>query len=210
MTIAITAAVLAFIGFRLAGAARHSLGQGRLLTAEIVRGIRWRHVWPVPLVLTLVIVVATALLFVPGLDWGWWTALGGEGNPVLGSTDQTAGTFLDWMVPGVFLTLLLPAVPVLALREEETFRLGAETWSGRRRAGMAVVFGLAHAVIGVPIGVALALSVGGAYFIWRYLRGLRASGGSQRAAVLESARAHTVYNWTILGLIVVLFATGSV
>ena len=65
-------------------------------------------------------------------------------------------------------------------------------------------FGLVHAVIGIPIGVALALGVGGGYFQWAYLRGWHASGGDPTAAVLESTRAHTAYNAVIV--VVVLAA----
>ncbi len=115
----LTVGVLAFVGFRLAGAARHSFtAAGRSQTLPIVRGIRWHHVWPAPIVLTLVLVVASVLLLMPGLDWGWWSALGGAGNPVTGTTEQTSGTPLEWIVPIVFLALLLPAIPLFALAEE--------------------------------------------------------------------------------------------
>ena len=210
MTLVLTAAVLGFLGFRLAGAARYSLGDGRRLAGLVVRGIRWRHVWPVPLVLTAVLAVSLALLQVPVLAWGWWSAIGGEGNPALGSTTQADGTFLEWLLPAVFLALLAPAVPLLALREEEVFRRGAEGWSTAKRAGLCVVFGLAHAAIGIPLGVALALSIGGAYFQVVYLRGFRSSGGRPRVACLESARAHTAYNWTIVALVVVVLVAEAV
>ena len=145
----LTVGVLGFVGFRLASAAGHSFtAAGRSTTAPIVRGIRWRHVWPAPLVLIAVLVVATLLLRVPGLDWG---------NPVTGTTDQTAGTPLEWIVPLVFLTMLLPAIPLFALAEERTFRRGSELWSWPRRVRRTLEFGLAHALIGIPIGVALAL-----------------------------------------------------
>jgi hypothetical protein len=209
VSLALTVAVLGFIGFRLASATRFTLRDGRRTALEIVQGIRLRHVWPVPIVLGLVVAAASALLQVPGLDFGWWALLGGQGNPVLGSTDQTAGTFLEWLVPAVFLVLLAPAVPLLALREEEMFRLGAEDWSNRRRAARAVQFGLIHALIGIPIGVALALSIGGAYFTLVYLRGYRRSRGDRRTACLESGRAHTVYNVTIVTLVAVLLVTGQ-
>ena len=126
----------------------------------MVTGIRWRHLWPVPFVLTAVVVAASALLRVPGLDWGWWSALGGIGNPVTGSTEQTAGTAWEWIVPLAFVALLLPALPLFAYAEERIFRTGAHHWSRPRRALKIVQFGLVHALIGVPIG---ALSVPGAF-----------------------------------------------
>jgi hypothetical protein len=207
LTAVLTAGVLAFVGFRLVSTASLVARSAALRqrAAEIVRGIRWRHIWPVPFVLTAVIVAAVALLQVPPLRFGWWTALGGVGNPVTGTTDQTAGTALEWLVPVVFLLLLVPALPLFAFREEELFRVGAEEWSAGRRVAKAVQFGLVHALIGIPIGVALALSIGGGYFQWAYLRGFRTAGG-RRGAVFESARAHTAYNGVVV--IVVLVAIG--
>jgi len=202
----VTAAVLAFVGVRLVNGFRASLTTGgRALIGPTVRSIRWRHVWPVPLVLAAVLGASVALIQLPGLSFGWWTAIGGHGNPVFGQSNRTAGKVWEWLVPVVFLLLLTPALPLFARREEEIFRRGAESWSPARRAGRAVLFGLAHAVIGIPIGVALALSIGGGYFTWSYLRGWRASGGNQEAALQESTRAHTTYNGVIL--VVVLLAT---
>ena len=81
------------------------------------------------------------------------------------------------------------------------FRTGAEHWSTARRVLKVVQFGLIHAVIGIPIGAALALSVGGAYFLRVYLREFARS-GSANEATLESTTAHTVYNGVIIGLVV--------
>jgi hypothetical protein len=138
---------------------------------------------------------------IPGLSFGWWTAIGGQGNPVVGSTDKTAGTPLEWIVPLVFMVLLVPVLPLFAEREEVMFRQGAEHWSWGRRAYKCVQFGLVHALIGIPIGVALALSIGGAYFMWAYLRMYRRAG--PEAALLESTRAHAAYNLTIVVLVMV-------
>ena len=211
LTALLTVSVLAFVGFRLVSAAslmaRSSVLRQR--AREIVRGIGWRHLWPIPFVLAAVLLTAIALLQVPPLRFGWWTALGGLGNPVTGATDQTAGTTLEWLVPLVFILLLVPALPLFAFREEEIFRLGAEGWSGRRRIVKAVQFGLIHALIGIPIGVALALAVGGGYFQWAYLRGFDASGGDQRAALYESTRAHTAYNGVIVVVVLLAIASGG-
>ena len=79
------------------------------------------------------------------------------------------------------------------------FRQGADHWSTGRRMRRAVEFGLVHALIGIPIGVALALSIGGVYFTWRYLKG----------GILESTRAHLAYNLEVVILVVVALATGT-
>lgn len=206
ITTVVTAGVIAFFGLRLVQGARYSVrGAGRQRVLEIVRGIRFRHMWPVPIVLVVVVTAALTLVQVPGLAWGWWSALGGVGNPVFGSSDQTQGTPLEWLLPLVFIVLLVPALPLFALREEQMFRRGAEHWSWLRRVLMALAFGLVHAIVGLPIGVALALSIGGAYFQIAYLRRFRQT-GSQHEAVLESTRAHTTYNGLVVISVLVALA----
>lgn len=202
----LTIAVLGFMGVRLVtGLQRSRSANGRTIVSDVLHHIGWRHVWPVPLLLTVVIVAATALMQVPGLSWGWWTMLGGEGNPVFGSSDTTAGTVWEWVIPLVFMCLLLPALPLFAYAEERLFRSGAEGWPPRKRALKILQFGMIHAVIGIPLGAALALSLGGAYFMWVYLRAERRT-HSRWAATLESTTAHTVYN----GLLVMLVITAVV
>lgn len=199
----LTWVVLALVGVRLVSAARVTWSyEGRSTVRTVMTAIRWRHVWPVPLLLAAVVTVASLLVAVPGLDWGWWTSIGGQGNPVTGTTDRTVGTVWEWLVPLVFLLLVLPSLPLFALAEERMFRRGAETWAWPKRIWKVIAFGVVHAIIGIPIGVALALSVGGAYFMWVYLRQYRHT-LDQRAAVTESAAAHTAYNLAILGTVLV-------
>lgn len=199
----LTFAVLGFMGFRLVTGLRHSRSaEGRSVVSQVWRRFGWRHVWPVPLLLTVVIVVATALMQIPGLSWGWWSMLGGTGNPVFGESDATAGTVWEWVIPLTFMCLLLPALPLFAYAEERMFRTGAEGWSQARRLLKVLQFGMIHAVIGVPIGVALALSLGGAHFMRVYLREYRRH-PNQHDATLESTAAHTVYNGLIVLLVVV-------
>lgn len=197
----LTLGVLAWVGSRLVLTARYATGRGRSRAMAIVRGLRLRHFLYALPVFAAVIGAAIALVQVPGLDFGWWTAIGGQGNPVIGATSRTNGTPLEWLVPALFVALLVPGLPLLVLREEEMFRLGAETRSvwGRIRRG--VEFGLVHALIGIPVGVAMALSIGGWYLTWRYLVGYRR--GGQAAGLAESARSHLAYNLTILGLVAV-------
>ena len=174
---------------------------------QILHGLRVRHFLAVPLVAALVVSAALVLIQIPPLDFGWWTALGGEGNPVFGSTERTAGTALEILIPLFFVVLLAPALPLFAEREEQIFRAGAEDWSTAKRILKGVQFGLVHAIIGIPIGVALALSIGGWWFTIAYLRGFRA--GGPEAALLESTRAHTAYNATIVAIVfVVLVGAG--
>jgi hypothetical protein len=156
-------------------------------------------------VFVLVLIAASLLVQLPVLSFGWWTAIGGIGNPVTGSTERTQGTALEWLLPIAFLVVLLPALPFFAEREERAFRLGAEARTPTQRRWKDVRFGLIHAVVGIPIGVALALSIGGAYFTWAYLRGFRRSGGSQASALAESTRAHLAYNLAIITIVLVAY-----
>ncbi|MCU1361212.1 MAG: hypothetical protein JWN99_2501, partial [Ilumatobacteraceae bacterium] len=133
---------------------------------------------------------------------GWWSSIGGQGNPVFGSTDQTSGTAWEWLIPLVFIALLLPALPLFAHAEERIFRAGAEHWTTQRRVFKTLQFGLVHALIGIPIGAALALSIGGRYFMRVYLREF-ARTRSREQATLESATAHTVYNGVIIGVVII-------
>ena len=170
----------------------------RLVT--IVRGVRARHVLLAVPVLVAVATTAMLLTEVPGLDWGWWAALGGEGNPVVGSTERTSGTPLARAIPLLFLLLLIPVLPLFAEREEQLFRAGAERWSAARRVVRGLEFGLVHAVIGIPIGVALALALGGWYFTAAYLWAFRRTGRPD-LALLESTRAHLAYNAVIVAIV---------
>lgn len=200
-----TLIVLAFVGVRIAGGTRIALsGRGRSRIAAIVAGLRIHHFLLAIPALTCVLVAVLVLLAVPGLDWGWWSALGGFGNPVTGGTERTTGTTLEWLVPLVFLGLLLPALPLFAEAEERMFRQGAERRSRWGRLRRNVEFGLAHALIGIPIGAALGLSVGGAYFTWRYMKAYEAT-GEEGPALLESTRSHLAYNAVVLLIVAVAF-----
>lgn len=201
---ALTALVLAVVAARITTGTRVAMsrdGRGRL--RELIGGLRVRHFALAVPALAVVGAAAVALASLPGLSWGWWTAIGGVGNPVTGGTERTSGTVLEWLVPVVFLVLLLPALPLFAEAEERMFRLGSERRSAWGRVAKSVQFGLMHAIVGIPIGAALGLSLGGAYFTWAYLRRWRDT-HSQRQAVLESTRAHLAYNLVVVALVLIL------
>jgi hypothetical protein len=204
----LTVAVLAFVGFRLADAARQTVS-ARSHVRMLVAGLRPRHFLRAIPVLGAVLAVATPLLAVPGLDFGWWTWLGGQGNPVVGvgRPSATPGP-LETIVPAVFVTLLIIGLPLLVEGEEWVFRRGAQHRDRAANARRSVLFGLVHALIGIPIGVALALSLGGFYFTWAYLGVWRAT-GSEEAALAESTRSHLAYNLVIAVIVIAALATGS-
>ena len=196
----VTVVVIAYIGSRLVVAARRvAQADMRAHALAIVRGLRPRHFLMAPPVFALVVAAAIALLQIRPLQFGWWTAIGGEGNPVFGTTTRTENSPLAWIVPVVFLILLIPALPIFAEREEQMFRQGAEHWTMGHRVRRGLEFGLVHAIIGIPIGAALALSIGGWYFTWRYMRG----------GLAESTRAHLAYNLEVIGIVIVALALGA-
>ena len=203
----LTVAVLALVGYRLADAARQTFAD-RGHVWRLLTGLRPAHFLRAVPVLGAVMAVATALLTVPGLDFGWWTQIGGEGNPAVGVGREGATGPLEAVLPVIFMSLLLIGLPLLVEGEEWVFRRGAERRTPAANARRSVLFGLAHALVGVPIGVAIALSVGGFYFTWTYLRRWRAT-FSQEAALAESTRSHLAYNLVIAAIIVVALATGS-
>lgn len=203
-----TVAVLAFIGVRLVEASRHATTRrARAHSVEIVRGLRPHHFLLAVPILALVIGAFLLLVQIPGLSFGWFTAIGGEGNPVFGTSERTAGTPLEVIVPLVFVALLIPALPLLVEREEYLFRRGSEHRTLAARIWRGMVFGLVHTVIGIPIGAALALSIGGWYFTWAYLRGYGQGGAT--AALLESTRSHLAYNTIIVTLVLVAIVSES-
>jgi len=204
-----TAAVLTFVAAELTVGARRQFQSRRWRRGwEVARGLRLVDFGLAVVTVAIVIAVAWALLLIAPLRFGWWTALGGNGNPVIGSSSRLSGSILSWLVPAVFLALVVPLLPAFAEAEERRFRMGAEGWSTRRRAWRGLQFGLVHAVIGIPIGVAGALSVGGWYFTWRYVRAARR--GSPEAGLLASTRAHLSYNLVVLAVVAVAVATGQV
>jgi hypothetical protein len=204
----LTTLVLVAVGVRLVSSARLAVGRGgRDRVLAIARGLRPHHFLLAPFVFAVLVVAITLLLSVPGLDFGWWTAIGGIGNPVVGGSARTSGTAFEWLIPTVFFVLLLPALPLFAEAEERIFRWGSEHRSFWGRAWKGVQFGLIHALVGIPIGAALAISIAGWYFTWAYLRAYRRSGGDPHAGIAESTRSHVAYNLELVVLILAYFVS---
>ena len=143
-------------------------------------------------VLAVVVAVAMMLLSLgsPVLDWGWWQWIAGLADqPGTGGTILAAPLNYPLLIPVLF-ALLIPMLPRLALSEELLFRRGTRSW--REGVARSITFGLAHLTMGVPIGLALALSVGGLWFTYQYFRG----------GVALSTVHHVAYNCLALLLAV--------
>lgn len=169
--------------------------------ARTVRAARW---WMVPAALVqLSVVIGTYAVLVwlfPPLRWGWWSAVGGVGNLLLG---QTGGQGWAWRALAFAMPLVVLALlPRWAQIEEDIFRAGSERRTRARRAVVHVVFGLVHCIVGIPIGAGIALIVSGIYFEQVYLRALR-RGNDREAAVDTAAAAHAVSNGIVVGALLV-------
>lgn len=168
----------------------------------VVKGQMRRHYmllartrWPVFLSLVSQSLVVLALVLLAGviLILLWPPVLGFTWLSLL-STKRDVGTNLlvapaKYPYFGVlFFLLLLVNVPRLARAEEYRFRLRTRDWAHAVR--RSIRFGLAHCVVGVPIGFGLAIAIGGLWFSYQYFQG----------GIRRSILAHTVYNWTVLVL----------
>lgn len=143
---------------------------GRSTALAIITRVNW---WMFPLgMLTFVLVGLTAwqLSHVPFLDFGWLKLLGGSNQNILlgpgfGVVTDSPGNnpWWSWLIL-VAPVLVLVNLPRLAFAEEVAFRLANDELSWFARAGKAIMFGLAHMIVGIPLYMAIALSIGGAYF----------------------------------------------
>jgi hypothetical protein len=103
--------------------------------------------------------------------WGWYSLLtGNSGNVgVQPIVDASRSMYLPVKLAGfgIFILLLL-LTPFHARSEELQFRQHFTTW--RRILPASLKFGLYHLWVGVPLSVALALSLSGLYYGWNYKR----------------------------------------
>lgn len=170
----------------------------------LLGGIRPRH-FALALAVLAGVLLAVVILLAPStwLRWGWWEYLGGTGNVIFGAASNPSGWLSRLALPGLILIPLLLSLCLFALREERAFRRGDETRGIGARLWRSLLFGLAHLVMGIPIGAALGLGVGGFGFSQVYLRRWRKS-GSRLQSVLESARVHFAYNLILVSLVAVM------
>lgn len=205
---------------------------------RVIKGIRPSMFAWATLTIFGVLITGTLLSQLPVLSWGWWSAIGGQGSPVMGQTGEDMGVF-SIIIPIVFLAVTAAAMPILAFEEEEMFRFGGEHRTMLQHAKVALGFGLVHATMGIPLGYAIALSLGGVLFARTYhqaheraldpkvslnyeplytYKNLEAAekltAGKMTPKMMSATKAqeigtfaatsqHLVYNWLIVGYVVV-------
>lgn len=174
---------------------------------ETYVAIGWR-IWLAALAVLLgVIVLAFIALQIPILQIGWFTMITGHtGNAAVAPiTDMSkSASLLLRIVPIVFLIALLFIMPFVVRIEEEMFRAGHVKLPAM--VCQSVKFGLMHCILGIPLGIGMALSLAGMFFAIIYRRAALENG--QEAGLWASTAAHTAYNaWAIcIGLLVALVA----
>lgn len=184
---------------------RHNFGFIR----QVVSRFRWLMF--VEALLTVAITIAAVVILVkfPPLRYGWMHLfMKGGGNiiaaPVLAGA-SSPNLLIRAMVP-LFFILLAVALPFLAKSEEESFRKGHH--ETKDVVCQSVKFGLAHCIVGIPLGAGIALIIPGLLFGFKYKRAydrLRSTSGEEEAteaALFESTVYHTLYNMIIAAIAV--------
>lgn len=170
-------------------AAFAAFAKGRLrYNLSVIRSYRFRHfALNFPVIVLVATVWALLTRYVPFMDrnpilWFAFAAFGvGNGR---GASLAAAGFQSEWYLL-IYVPLLILAFPTFAKREELAFREGTPNW--RWGTVRSVCFGLVHLIMLVPLGMALALSIGGMWFTRQYFKG-----GVERSTVY-----HATYNTTI-------------
>lgn len=201
-------AITAYVGFMLSNFAVNTWRRGG--TLELAHGITWRDAgWGFACLVMVVALTAFLLWLHPLMGWNWWRyvvpeASGGT-NVNMGQSQQTGQRFWPTFTALLYPALLALIMPVVVGLEEKFFRKGSERRSWPMRVLMALAFGAAHMVVGVPVAVAVALALFGWVLTGRYLRAWKASGDPD-TALRASIRVHLLYNWIALGLLILTLA----
>ncbi len=123
----------------------------------------------------------------PFFNWSWFSLFTSK-DPETGEETPYDGGNIH-LIPSkmkyfgfVFLIILMINVPQYAYLEEKLFREGTVSW--QHGLLLSFIFGMAHCIVGVPLGAGLAISIAGLWFTHQYFVG----------GVGLSTVHHTTYN----------------
>jgi hypothetical protein len=145
---------------------------------------------------------AVLITLTPYFGYGWANLIAkGGGNilitPVFSAFNSTL--YIVRSLPSLFIFAFLLSLPFMARLEENIFRRGVHTW--KEITWRSIVFGLMHLIIGIPVGIGIALIIPGFFFayIYRktYLKQVSKNITQKLArneAILESTAYHTMMN----------------
>ena len=136
------------------------------------------------------------------MTWSWISMLSGDGTDAQGGNIMAApfksGSVI---IIGIFWLLLTLALPYLAKGEEQTFR--GLIFGTKRRIITSIKFGLIHMVVGVPLFIALVISVVGYIFSIFYVKAFNKAAKvdpytANEVAINVSTSVHAKYNFLII------------
>lgn len=141
------------------------------------------------------------------LTWSWFSLFSENsegGNLMFGGFDSSS-----YLIVLLFWFILSLALPYLARTEEEIFRSGF--FSVKSRIVSNFKFGLIHMIMGVPLFVALLLSVVGYTFSFFYTREFKRQcflgsdyNEANENAIFVATSIHTKYNFILITLVAII------
>ncbi len=179
---------------------------------NLTQKLKLSMLFEIPLLLLITVVVALGLMkFIPLLGWGWGRViLGTTANiavaPILSSA--TSGNLLIKVSGFIAMCLLLSSMPFFAWVEEIDYRKGHIEW--KPICIQSIKFGLIHLIMGIPIGMALALVIPGFVYACKYRNTYLSlheltEHEREEQAVMVSTAYHATYNCVIIVLLSLLF-----
>lgn len=147
----------------------------------------WVLLKSVPIIFLVVTTVVTLMRWKP-MRWSWVRFFRREGEEEQPTNINIAPVYVPY-VGFAFFVMIAAYLPRFAQIEEHWFRDGTAGWGNAL--WRSLLFGLAHCLAGVPLGVGLALTIPGLWFTAQYFEG-----GIGRATIY-----HTGYNALIMVLL---------
>lgn len=149
----------------------------------------------IPVIVAVVGVAVALITYWPQvMGFSWLQLFAQKGEHESGGNLVVSGALKFPIFGLIFMILFMLNVPRLARYEEDQFRRGTKDW--KDASGRSIRFGLMHCIVGVPVGVGLALAIGGMWFTYQYFKG----------GVRRSTLYHSIYNMIFVVIIFISLA----